>query len=449
MRIKFAFFLGDFNLNLLDIHADQNVNSFLETVFSYSYVPLITKATRITQSSATLIDNAFVNSTNLVLKSGILLADISDHLPVFLLCKSNGREKSNEQMGYVRDMSQLNLDKFRDAITAHSWESVFRVTSCDNAYEVFLNEFNSIYNSCFPLKKKQQKNRKISKPWITPTILKSCKKKMKLYKKFLKNPSEYRKGVYQKYRNVLTTVIRKSREEYYSHQLEESNSSKQTWNIINTILKKDIRNKIEKCFCDDDNQTCTNSVDIAEKFNEFFINAGTRNANPHDINLRKCKSYMTGHYDQSMFLKPVEEHEIIDIVKSMKIGKSPGHDNITTFIVKETIQSIVAPLLYIFNLSFSTGIFPHSMKLAKVIPIHKKGPLDQFGNYRPVSLLPVFSKILEKLFYSRLISYVNKLGILSNFQYGFRSGHSTILAVTHYLDEILSSLDESKHSISF
>lgn len=211
---KTCYFLGDFNLNLLDVHFDQHVNSFLEMVFSHSYAPLITKATRIVQSSSTLIDNIFVNDTSLVLKSGILLADISDHLPIFVFNRSKHNEwlkRDQCNKTYSRDMCRSNFDKFRVALTEHSWEYVMHEESCDRAYEVFLSEFNIIHNSCFPLKEKRCRKRE-SKPWITKAILKSCKKKIKLYKKYLKNPSVYRKKVYRQYRNTLTSIIRRSKE---------------------------------------------------------------------------------------------------------------------------------------------------------------------------------------------------------------------------------------------
>ena len=133
-----------------------------------------------------------------MLKSGILLADISDHLPIFVFNRSKHSEwLKRDQCNkiYTRDMSRSNFEKFRVALTEHSWEYVMHEESCDRAYEVFLSEFNIIQNSCFSLKEKRCRKRE-SKPWITTAILKSCKKKIELYKKYLKNPSAYRKKVY-------------------------------------------------------------------------------------------------------------------------------------------------------------------------------------------------------------------------------------------------------------
>ena len=107
--------------------------------------------------------------------------------------------------------------------------------------------------------------------------------------------------------------------------------------------------------------------------------------------------------------------------------------NINMETVKKSIDVIVKPLTNIFNKSFNTGVFPYSMKTAKVVPIFKSGNKSDLTNYRPISLLPQFSKILEKLFDIRFESFLNKNNVLNESQYGFRSGRSTLMALTEML----------------
>ena len=123
----------------------------------------------------------------------------------------------------------------------------------------------------------------------------------------------------------------------------------------------------------------------------------------------------------SMFLKAVDDAEILDIVNNCKNKRSTDFQDMDMALVKLVIPAIVKPLTHIFNLSFQTGIFPDGMKTAKVIPLYKAGSKHNFTNYRPVSLLPQFSKILEKLFNSRLEAFLEKHQLLSDSQYGFRS----------------------------
>lgn len=119
-------------------------------------------------------------------------------------------------------------------------------------------------------------------------------------------------------------------------------------------------------------------------------------------------------------------------------------DSIDMTIVKKVIEAIVQPLTYICNLSFKTGNFPKEIKTAKVIPLYKTGDRHQFTNYRPVSLLPQFSKILEKLF---IYKFIDKHKLLFESQYGFRAQRSSSMALLELIEEITSSIDKKKFAI--
>ena len=102
----------------------------------------------------------------------------------------------------------------------------------------------------------------------------------------------------------------------------------------------------------------------------------------------------------------------------------------------KTISHTAEPLAKMINSSFAIGKVPNKIKIAKVCPIHKDGPKDDFSNYRPISLLPSFSKIFEKLVYNRLIAYIDKMNILFPSQYGFRAHHSTSMALLDLCNKI-------------
>jgi len=123
-------------------------------------------------------------------------------------------------------------------------------------------------------------------------------------------------------------------------------------------------------------------------------------------------------------------------------NKSPGVDNIGPKILKEISSEIVPALTYIFNLSFSAGLVPESLKLAKVIPVFKKGDQTEPGNYRPISLLTIIDKILEKLMCTRLCEFLQKYKILYEFQFGFRKHHFTVLALLEAIDKIYQYIDK-------
>ena len=188
---------------------------------------------------------------------------------------------------------------------------------------------------------------------------------------------------------------------------------------------------------------------IANKFNSYFISccsdALSSISNPSS-NIH-FKDYLQNNVSHSVFFNPTTESELLEICNTLKTTYSCGFDNLSCDILKRIIFSIVKPLAHIFNLSLATGNVPQKLKIAKITPIHKKDDLHLFQNYRPISLLPVISKLLEKCIYNRLYSFLIKFNILSNCQYGFRRNHSTNHAVTDLQDKIISAIALNKHAI--
>ena len=124
--------------------------------------------------------------------------------------------------------------------------------------------------------------------------------------------------------------------------------------------------------------------------------------------------------DLSAFFKPCTQKEIVDIVLSFKNGKSPGFDEIDAVPVKRVIHILCVPLCAIFNLSLTLGIVPDSLKIAKVTPVYKSGTKEDVSNYRPISVLPLFSKVLERCVFNRVIKILDKCNIIIDNQFGFR-----------------------------
>lgn len=192
------------------------------------------------------------------------------------------------------------------------------------------------------------------------------------------------------------------------------------------------------------NQNISDPLEIANNFCEHFTNIGPNLASRIPNSTRSFQSYLHGNFSNSLFLYPSTEHEILEICSSFRSGMAAGLDKVTMNVIKETASLICSPLVHIFNLSLSSGSVPDQMKCARVIPLFKSGLTSLFTNYRPVFVLPAFSKILEKLVYNRLIKYLEKYDILSSNQYGFRKNHSTFHALVHLYDKISAAIDSKQ-----
>ena len=148
--------------------------------------------------------------------------------------------------------------------------------------------------------------------------------------------------------------------------------------------------------------------------------------------------------DKKFNFRPVSKLEVEKDLRSIQRNKSTGIDNLPPCLLKDAARTISAPLTHLINLSLQTGLFPEDWKLAKIVPIHKSGSRSSFDSYRPISVLPVLSKIIEKAVHRQVMEFLGQNKLLSASHFGFRPKLSTELAATLLLDDIRKNLDDGK-----
>ena len=216
---------------------------------------------------------------------------------------------------------------------------------------------------------------------------------------------------------------------------------KSTWRVLNVIM-----NRLPSTF-KINNREIFNPKEIANRICEYFTNIGPDLAKNIPASANSHQSYLKGNFVESLFFDSASQQEIIDLVNDLRSGTVAGYDTISVSIVKESIRIISEPLTHIINLSIQSGIVPDRMKIARVISIFKSGDSSLLTNYRSVSVLPVFSKLLDKVVYNRILKYLDKHGILFKNQYGFRKGHSTSFALLHLFEKISSAINRREHTV--
>jgi hypothetical protein len=262
-----------------------------------------------------------------------------------------------------------------------------------------------------------------------------------LYRSYISNPSLENKSRFTTYRNKLKSLLRIAEKQYYAELFTSCKDDlAATWKNIKSILHGLEVSELPKMFLQD-GKPVLGSKNIADSFNDYFTNIGsTLAAKIPPVNV-SYKKFMPKSSCNSFSFLPSDAAEIITICSNLKNKKSAGHDGVIARVVKCAITSIVNPLCAIINCSFDTGIVPDDIKVAKIVPVYKSGPKDIFSNYRPISILPFFSKLFEKLVYDRLLAFLNKHDVLSPNQYGFRKGCSTYMAIIDMCDKISESID--------
>ena len=187
---KPCYIMGDFNINLLKYDCCNFANKFFNQLSSSGYTPLITKPTRITKSTATLIDNIFTNNLNRTEHlNGILFNDISDHLPIFTITEhdlQNYGTKTETNEYSTRKITHKSLESFSSKLQSCNWQSVLSKNDPTESYTAFYKEFFQLYNKTFPINNCKSKNSKRSNnQWISQGLKKSSKRKEALYKSFI------------------------------------------------------------------------------------------------------------------------------------------------------------------------------------------------------------------------------------------------------------------------
>lgn len=436
---------GDLNINLIAYeHSSAAVRDFVYSLHALNFFPYITKPTRFPEGNQrgdpSLLDHFWFNKIDRV-KTGIITFDQSDHLPTVFVIEHQYPLNNNALIKVTfRDFSDYNIEKFKTICLNNN----FNLPSNDvNTNTLFLsNILNDIYCKCFPIKVKYLSQKRINKPWLSSAILCSIKKKskyFKLYKLGLVN-----EAYYKRYRNTLTNVIRSAKQLYYRNRFQAHlGNSRKTWKLIGDIVfNKQSKKNISSVVVDDIEYD--SPVDIANLFNDYFVSVAEHLNSEMPPPLQDPISNINVNLLQSMYVFPVTSHDIINITNSLK-NSSYGLDSIPTRIFKTIINFISVPLASIVNSSFSAGIFPDSLKHALVIPLHKAGLVNDLRNYRPISILPLLSKIFEKCMYKNLVSYLSRYNILNSDQFGFRKGRSTSDALIHIIDKIYNALNSREH----
>ena len=399
---NFVYLTGDYNLNLLNARKHKGTSEFIENIFSYSYAPLINKPTRVKNNSATIIDNIICNDihSNKIL-NGVLYTDISDHFPIFSINVTEGKvEKPKFIM--KRQYNKNNIRKFKDKISCVDWDRMTINGKCQESFSQFHSKFMECHETCFPIVRVKiaYRNRK---PWLTHGLKRSIKIKNKMYVASIKSQTLLSKNKYLDYKRTLQKLLRKAERNHYDELFKQNvGNIKKSWDLIREVIGKASKRKIHNEFKINGKSTSDTNV-ICNAFNDFFVNIGTKLCESLPHSNESFKSYMPVTNPYSIFIKPVDNHEIKNTICNLK-DKSPGWDGIGTNIIKESFPNYLNALTTIINMSLTEGIFPKELKTAKVTPLYKNGDAELINNYRPISILPAFSKIFERVMHRRLLS---------------------------------------------
>ena len=444
---KEIYLCGDFNSDLLKVDLLHNYAKFYDLLSSYGLVPFILLPTRITGNSATIIDNIFTNNTSNTIISGNIITDYSDHFSQFISVEKLKFDYKTNTI-YKRDYTNFSDKSFRDDVSIQSFKKEFE--NVNDQFVDFFFKLDGCVNRHAPLKKLTNKEFKLKqKPWISSQILKMISIKNKLFNRRKRQPNnENIKKLYNIFRNRVNRELIKSKKDYYSQYFDENKTnSKKIWEGIRSIIN--INKSKYKCISrlNVNDKEINNPKEIVETINDFFVNVGpnTEKSIPRNPIINPEKYLLNNINNQPEFLiANISKEEVMDIINQLE-NKTTGPQSIPVNLLKLIADIIIEPLCAIIRNSFSSGIFPDALKISKVIPIHKGESAEELNNYRPISLLSIFDKIIEKLMHKRLYNFLNLHDTLFINQFGFRKNNSTSFALIQITEKIKETIDNKKY----
>lgn len=363
---------------------------------------------------------------------------------------------SDHKQIYLELLKKPPVHKARikyDAIDYESLYSYMKKEDCTIEDHNYSNLEHKIKTSIE--KNKITKMKILNKPkenWINKNIITTINNRNTLWRKTKKEPKN--KEIYKdfiKERNKVTVDIAKTKQKYYYGAFKKCDKNpKKTWALINSLSKNKNQSHYIPIRLESDSGTITDPQQICECFNSYFTTIGIKLSEqiPSNYHCISSTSSSQSSCDNDLtHLTPTTANEVLKIISELDSNVSAGIDGINTKCLKCIKPLIAKELAACVNTSLKEGIFPDSLKTAKVTPIFKSGSKSEAGNYRPISVLPILSKVYEKILHNRLLMYLDSINFLFTRQYGFRSQSNTLSATVDLVTKIKNNIDSKNIAV--
>jgi hypothetical protein len=429
-----AFIVGDNNINLLIDHG-QGKN--LKDIFAaYDFSLLNSEPTRYAEKSSSLIDHIFSDYDNNLIDIKTEPVFFSDHEAVILTMPFATERQETKFYRIQRIFSNTNINKFKLLLEKANWDPVLYTEGAEEKYSMFLEIFLSEFKQSFPTSRICMNSKK---PHLFPPSLKEEGERLKMFSRYVKqNPNEADRNYLANWKKYYSWKIFNFQSRKDENFIKRStNKIKAAWSVVNTKLEKSKSQDKIQSLCVND-AIVTDPIEIATVLNKHFIVPKPESADMPDLTHIERNNNL-------FFLSPTTPPEIYSTIMSLSSTKAAGEDEVPCYLLKTVAEFIAIPLCDVINASFEQGVYPSKLKIAKIIPLFKnKGNKEDPNQYRPIAILPSFSKVFGKIFSKRLISFFDQNNLFYEHQHGFRKKKGTSTALFDLVTRIFEAVDSGE-----
>ena len=347
---------------------------------------------------------------------------------------------------YLRKRSYNNFkpEDFKAAINQLSWFDNYSCEDVNTAVKLLTSKLTSVLDTMAPMRTIQVRKKYAS--WLSPITLDLMKERDRLQKIASENNNKDDWKNYKTVRNKVNNRLKFEETSWQRKKLSEcGEDSSRVWRNVKGILNYGSSGSPRQLF--HNGSFIGKPQEVAEAQNEYFLNKIRQIRNemspPVTDPLSVLRSLLKGRTCSFTF-KPVHPDDVEKVITSLSNSNSFGLDEIDTYIIKLIKSEILPPLTHIVNISLSSSEFPSAWKKSKLIPLHKKGDSLNPKNYRPVAIIPIFSKILERVVFNQMVEYISANQLIHPNHHAYRSNHNTTTALIQLYDGWVESVQAGK-----
>jgi len=419
---------GDFNSDLLK---RTNISN---NMLSLGLHPTnTTLPTHFSANSNTLLDLFFVNQKHKVLRYDQLSAPMFSKHDLIYLEYNFCSQKRDETFTY-RDFNNINFVNLTADIGNIRWDSIYSMTSIDDQVVFVQNAITSLFNKHVPVKTKIRKSK--FEPWLSNQTLELIKKRNTAFNRWKRFKTPNMRQEFTQLRNLVTKMVKSDKTNYYRNKFSCAIGSKASWKLIKEVGICDSKTKNVEPACDlnELNRKFTFSTTCDSSSQPSFI----CDSRPSALTIESVcdnNNVIQNNYFSFSCVSPIE---VLNSIKQIK-SNAMGLDGICPKFLKIILPYILPFITYIFNTVLTTSVFPKSWKTAKVIPVPKGA-----NDFRPISILPIFSKALEQIMAKQMMEFLKQNALLTDRQSGYRSNRSCLTAVIDVSEDIRGNIENNE-----
>ena len=421
--------VGDLNINVKSPQSPQ-LQHLEHFMASYCLRNYVTSPTHVSaQRTQTIIDLLLAKSDTLVHSCRVLPITISDHFAIISELEISA-PKLKPVVKQGRNLKRLNMEQLREQLRQTNLSECSTAAGVDEAWERWINKVQTTLDVCTPLKKYRPKISQNVCPWKTSEYHDAVVARDRAHRQWRQLPGDSSLRMqFSASRALVKRLARQLKRDYYSRVFDRcSDDSRTTWSVLKSLAGESRGEQHVAVTADDLSKQFGGVVTDQNRPQSLTVPAGPPTAS----------SFHT--------FRPVTEDEVRNLLHNIEERKATGSDGIPCGVLKHCADVLSPSLTNLMNLSFSTGVVPGCLKQAHVRPLFKGGDPEIPKNYRPVSLLPVISKTMERFVHTQLTKYLAANDHFPRNQFAYRSNHSTEDAVLYAIDRYLEHRDTHQHT---